>query len=220
MKLELLPITELSDAIGDSGRYYQTPVGSLPSVTTVIGRFENRDGNKMQEWIDRVGVEEAERVKKKAAVRGTNLHNIIESYIRQDPDYRKGHHAGTTVLFKDVKPILDKIDIVKGIELPLYSKKLKTAGKTDLLVGFRLGDRVVNAIVDYKTSGYQKDESDITGYFWQTTTYAMMVEELYSIEVPYVIIIMTCEYDPPKVFIKRNEAFRPAVEEIFRQYAY
>ena len=66
----------------DGGRFYEIESGErFPSVTTILGS-ESNDG--IQRWVERVGEEEANRVKKKAADRGTKLHKLCEDYINND----------------------------------------------------------------------------------------------------------------------------------------
>ena len=75
----------------------------------------------------------------------------------------------------------------------------------------------INAIVDYKTSKEIKRESDISNYFFQATAYAMMIEEMYFIKVPKIIVVMIPEFDPPYLFEKDSNELRNDVEKIFIQ---
>ena len=130
-----------------SGRIYRDPDGGeYPSVTTVLKILSEE---KIQAWRARVGEEEANRVSRIASTRGTTVHNMIEKYIANDPDFAKGEMPHNVQTFKDVQPILDEcVTKVYCQEAPLYSKHLKLAGRVDL-VGQWKG---VDSIIDWKTS--------------------------------------------------------------------
>ena len=64
-------------------------------------------------------------------------------------------------------------------EVTLYSDKLQTAGRCDLIAKF-LGKP---AIIDFKTSKKEKKPEWISGYFQQTTAYAMMFEEMHNVPI-------------------------------------
>ena len=65
-------------------RYYQVTrddvvIGTYPSMTTILGNSKD-DGNGLQEWRDRVGHEEADRISNLSMNRGTIMHRLIELY--------------------------------------------------------------------------------------------------------------------------------------------
>ena len=64
----------------DGRRFYDCNGVKLPSVTTILsGTKEDNDGIK--KWIERVGEEEANRIRMEAAARGTTMHHILEKQI-------------------------------------------------------------------------------------------------------------------------------------------
>ena len=74
--LEPIQIPELKAKNIDGKRFYETPEGeAYPSITTVLGQ---RDKKGLMEWRKRVGEEVANYVGRKAANRGTHLHNMVE----------------------------------------------------------------------------------------------------------------------------------------------
>jgi CRISPR/Cas system-associated exonuclease Cas4 (RecB family) len=113
-----------------------------------------------------------------------------------------------------VRPVLDRyVEGVLGIELPLYSDVLKAAGRTDAVVIYKK----VNMVVDFKTTRSQepKTESDIQNYFYQTTAYAMMVEERYGIKVPAIMIILTNGFGRPQIFVREKDKYKKRTMELF-----
>lgn len=194
----------------DGARYYETPAGRFKSVTTILG--EKLDKTALLRWKERVGEEEANKVSTQAARRGTAIHNLAETYLLNEPNWKKGAMPSNLDTFSKVRPVLDKyIGTVYGVEIPLYSGRLKAAGTCDLLAGFN----GINSVVDFKTSKRVKKEEDIEGYFIQATAYSIMAEELTLYKFPQIVIIMSVDHDDTLVFIKDRDQYVNRVLEIF-----
>ena len=192
------------------GRFYLAENGKkYPSVTTVLG-WKKKDG--LIEWRKRVGEEEANRISRRAADRGTRLHNVCEKFLLNDPDFLDGTDILTQDMFNSIYPILrDRVDDLYAIENSLYSDALGVAGRVDCIG--RFDDK--KSIIDFKTSTSQKREDWIHDYFMQTAIYAVMCEERTGISVPNLVIIIAVENDLPQIFIKkRNDWINPAYQLI------
>lgn len=214
-KHELFEQIELKENYIDGKRHYLTPSGkSYPSVTTVISNSLDKKG--LNEWRAKVGNEEADKITKAAASRGTKVHKLCEDYVLNKDDFLKGAMPSSISLFKQIQPYLDNyLTKVYGIEIPLYSDFLQTAGRCDLVC--RMHD--CYAIVDYKTSSKPKKEEWIEGYFLQLTAYAMMVEEMYKVNIPYIIVLVAVEDDNLQYFVKNPNHYKDKVTEIFRNFS-
>lgn len=190
-------------------RHYITPAGNFPSVTTVIGERLPKDG--LVAWRARVGEEEAEKIMNQAANRGTAIHSICENYL-MNVDHKKGVMPFDLDTFSRIKPHLDlNIGSVYGIEVPLWSAYLKTAGRADLLAGWD----GVNSVIDFKTSRRVKTEEHIEGYFLQATCYGMMAERLTGLKFPKIVVIIAVDHEPTQVFIKDRNLYFNKVLDIF-----
>jgi hypothetical protein len=202
-----------SETINDC-RYYTTPTGEkYPSVTTVIGKYSDKSG--LYEWRRRVGEAEANRISAQASSRGTRVHNILEKYVLGDPTYLDKVMPTNKVMFDGMRKILDEnVDVIYGIEHPLYSHKLRTAGKTDLIARFN----GIKSIVDYKTSSREKREEHILGYFLQSTCYAMMASERTGVSIPQIAILIGVDCDYPQLFVKKTMDYIPAVLKMFKNH--
>lgn len=215
-KHEFLPPYELPAEVIDGKRYYTTPTGEkYPSVTTVLSDILDKTG--LEKWRKRVGEEEANRIAARAADRGTKVHALLEKYLSNDMDCMKKDSAmpDIRVLFNDMIDIIDgRVGTVYGIEHPLYSHRLRTAGKTDLIAEFD----GVKSIVDFKTASRYKKESDILGYFLQSTCYALMVGERTGIYIPQIVILICVEHDHPQVFIKKTEDYMKQVVYLYKNH--
>ena len=181
-------------------RHYVTPEGELyPSITTILGELSKA---AIQAWRERVGEEEANKISTKASRRGTSLHSLCESYIKNEDEYLDGQTPNVIELFKTIEPFLERVDNVHGVELALYSDHFGIAGRTDLIAEF---DGMLS-VIDYKTSNKTKKKEWCESYFAQGAFYGVAYEELTNIPVPQVVIIMAVENESPQLFVeKRND---------------
>ena len=211
-KHSLVPRIELTTQTIDGQRWYLLPDGltKLKSVTTVLS--EKMDKTALLEWRKRVGEKEANRISNIATRRGNVIHNIAERYILNEEKYISSNEMPVNVdSFLPIKETLDKhVDNILGVELPLCSKALGCAGRTDLVAEF---DGKVS-IIDFKTSKKLKKTEWIENYFLQSTIYSMMFEKIYSIAVPQIVIIITVDDEPiaQKFVMDRSQFVNRAIE--------
>jgi len=203
----------------DGVRYYDTPTGEkLVSITSVISHY-NRE--IFREWRAKVGNEEANRVTKQATSRGTDMHTLAESHLRnlELPSVQ----PLSEYLFKQAKPDLDKIDNIHAIEQALFSKELGVAGTVDCIAEYE-GEL---AVIDFKTSKKPKPKKWIEHYFVQCAAYACMLYEMTGIMVKKFVIIMSCEngecvvyeeYDKRKYIRLLSKYIREFVEFKLQEY--
>lgn len=213
-KFKLLPEVSLERVEKDGKRFYVTPDGEhYPSVTTVLSTL-SKEG--LVKWRERVGEEEANKVMRAAASRGTMVHNLMEDYVLGKEDFIKKANPVQKMLFRELRDIIDeKCNNILGVELFLYSTELKTAGSSDLICEW---DRKGFAVVDYKTSNKSKEGGWIENYFLQSTAYAMMVEERYGISVPNIVILIAVEDDKPQIFVRPKSDYVDKVRSVFKSY--
>lgn len=178
----------LKEVTLDGKRFYETPDGVFPSVTTVVG-FEKQ--KFFAEWRQR-NPEESKRV----TSRGTKFHSLIEKYLSNEDIDFDNLQSGNKALFSLLKPELDKIDNIIALESPLWSKTLKLAGRTDCIAEY---DGKLT-IIDFKASTKEKRTSDIDNYFAQATAYALMFQERTGIIVDNFAILISCEDGLKQVF--------------------
>lgn len=202
----------LTDEIIDGKRYYTLPDGTkLKSVTTILG--ERTDKSGLTEWRQRVGDAEADKIMTQAAIRGTAIHTIAERYLLNEDKYMRDQMPFNKDTFKHIKGVLDeKVDHIMGIELPLWSKALKAAGRTDLVAHYNN----IPSIIDFKTSRRLKKEEWVQNYFLQATTYSLMFEKIYGISIPQFAIIIAVDHEEkPQVFVRKRDKYIDQVIELF-----
>lgn len=179
----------------DGVRYYKVhdndELHRFVSITSVISHYKKDFFNK---WRQRVGVEEADRITKKATSRGTDAHTLIEHHLKNESLPKV--QPISELLFKIAKPALNRINNIHTLEGSLYSTYFGIAGTVDCIAEFD-GEL---AIIDFKTSAKPKPREWIDGYFVQCCAYACMLYELTGITVKKFVIIMTCENGEVEVY--------------------
>ena len=156
-------------------RYYRRNGKYYPSVTYVLGYYPK--GKFFEDWLKKVGYS-ADYIVKKAADEGTQVHEMIESYLNNeelnflssngDPLYNPNiwqMFLKFVEWWETYKPTLLET------EVHLFSDKLKVAGTCDLVCEIE-GELW---IVDFKTSN-----SIQTTYELQTAIYSECYEECFG----------------------------------------
>ena len=190
---------DLENVTSDSGRHYVDPEGNkYPSITTVLSILSEES---IQKWRARVGEEEANRISTQASTRGTKIHDIIEKYVGNDPDYLDKKDLPNMHTFQNIQPYIDKsVTKVYAQEAALYSKHLGVAGRVDC-VGQWDG---VDAIIDWKTSRKWKKKEWISGYFMQASAYAIMWEERTGMPIKKLVICIAGDAGP-QIFVEDRD---------------
>ncbi len=196
-----------------SGRVYRAPDGEkYPSITTVLSHL---GAEKLAQWRQNVGDEEANRISRQASTRGTWVHSLMESYIKNEEIDTKKMMSLHKKTFTGLKKIVDsRLTEVYGQELPLYSKYLGVAGRCDLIGRFD----GVPSIVDFKTSRRIKEKDEISSYFMQTCAYAIMFEERTGIPIPNLVIIMDIDSSEPIVFKEHRDNWDKELLGAIKEY--
>jgi genome maintenance exonuclease 1 len=171
-----------------------------------------RDRDWLAKWKKRVGAGKAEEISGIARTRGTAVHLLAEKFMLNDPDWAKGAMPFNLQEFRKLRPHLERnVGDIWGIEIPLYSHVLETAGTSDLCCSWKNQ----KAICDFKTSTRLKTEDDIEHYFIQKTAYSIMVEELFGLKIDKIVTLMIVDHDEPLIFEKDPNDFKDKVTEIF-----
>ena len=161
----------------------------LPSVTSILAK--TKDQKYLTDWKNKVGHEEAERIKNLSSKRGTAMHKFLESHI-QGIGY-----DDLTGIGQEAKPMAQKIiemglvpvEEYYGTEVTIHYPGLY-AGSTD----FVCLHNDMETIVDFKQSNRPKKEEWIEDYFLQIAAYAMGHDEVYGSQIRQGVI-MVCTPD-------------------------
>jgi genome maintenance exonuclease 1 len=189
----------LTDIVDKDGkRVYNTPNNAKYfSVTTVLS--EMSDKTWLETWKNNIGEEKAKEITKNACNRGYSMHKIIEdSFNGLDIDINAEgykYYRQLTLQLKHVQPY--------ALELPLWSDKLRIAGRTDC-IGLYKGNL---SVIDYKTSRRPKKSSEIENYFLQCAIYSLMLYERTNIHCKDIVILMATDDGFPQVFIRKTKDY-------------
>lgn len=214
--LELLKRFELEDFIGnDNKRFYQTPIGRLPSVTNILDGLKDKSG--LVHWRKRIGNAKADEIILQSRNKGNEIHSLAQNYLLNNPEWSKDASTINIRTFNQIKRILDEnVKTVYGAELPLWSASLKTAGRTDAVVKWE----DYNAVLDFKTSRRIVDikSEKLRMYKLQTVVYALMIEEQYKLNITHCSIIVVTNHEGAKIFTFSIEKYRDVARQIFEKH--
>ena len=209
-----LNLPSLNRETVDGVRYYSVPddveLLKLVSITSVTSQ-KNRQF--FANWRKKIGEEKADKITRQATSRGTDMHTLTESYLKNEdlPEVQ----PLSDYLFKIAKPDLNKINNIHALESSLYSKVLGIAGTVDCIAEFD-GEL---AIIDFKTSKKPKPVEWIEHYFVQCMAYGCMLYELTGLSVKKLVIIMACENGECVVYEETDKAkYIKLLQEYIREF--
>ena len=214
-KHETIEIPELKTKTINKKRFYVTPEGYYPSITTVLS---NRKKEGLWEWRKRVGADVANYVARTAAARGTKVHHMCEDYLnnvhvewpKKFEEHKK--HFLPYALFRVLKEkALCHINNIYAQEAGLYSDKYQVAGRVDCIANYK-GKL---SIIDFKTSTRERTDDWNENYYIQGAAYAEMFGERTGLIVDQVVILVVTEDGTVQEFIKqKHDYIEPLIETI------
>jgi len=180
---------ELKRVNKDIGRYYiDSNDYPVPSVTTVLNKTSNKS-DSIQQWRNRVGEEEADRITKQSTDIGSMVHEALENYLNDKnwenfTDDQNGYIA-KKITSKFISTGIQSITEVWGLEVGLILDGLY-AGTADC-VG-KINN--VPTLIDFKTARKMKRREWIEDYFLQCCAYANAHNVMFGTEINQVVILM------------------------------
>jgi len=193
-------------------RHYNTPDGTLISITSLLKNFTPQG---ILDWREAVGEEVANAVMLAATSRGSKVHQIIENCLSNKPENDLVSNYGelATRMFNQMIPALDKIDRIRALEQGLYSTRLGIAGRADCIAEY---DKELT-LIDFKTSTRKRDEINET-YLVQATFYSLAWEERTGEKVNQIAILTTTEDGELDVHIDDPLKHVGRLEEMIEEY--
>ena len=204
-------IPEVSTKTINKKRFYDTPTGLYPSITTVLGsRKEKQKG--LQEWRNRVGNDVANHIMRTAAGRGTAVHHMCEDFLNNKDVIKEEQKFLPWCLFSQLKPTLEKsINNIFAQECGLWSEKYRLAGRVDCIAEWN----GVPSIIDFKTSRSERKDEYNFEYYMQASAYAEMFEERTGIEINQIVILVVTEDGLVQEFVReKHDYIEPLIETI------
>ncbi|MDH3277494.1 MAG: PD-(D/E)XK nuclease family protein [Nitrosopumilus sp.] len=197
----------------DDGHYYQTPSGIIyPSITTMLQKTQTIEKQQsLQNWRDQEIA--SDYITQQAAIIGSETHKLIENYLN-GIEISEKFHLLSEAHFYNLLPLVDKINDIHGIELRLYSDKMKLAGTSDCIAQY---DGKLS-IIDYKTKRSNQREEWLIDHFIQATSYGEMFRELTGIKVEQIVILISSEKNTRVEFIKNPDEYHDLLEQRIDQF--
>ena len=161
-------------------RVYETPQGDkIPSVTTILSK--TKDMTHLNEWKQRVGEEQAQRIVKEASGIGSAMHNNLEKFLcgeERVPGTNLVHQQANSMANQIIHNALVDVNEVWGIEQALYFPGLYS-GTTDLVGVYKNNP----AIMDFKQTNKPKKKEWVEDYYLQLVAYAEAHNEVYGTSI-------------------------------------
>ena len=182
-----------SRSIENGMRKYLFGDEKLPSVTSILQATKSEeDKASLENWRQRVGHKEANKIKTEASSRGTSMHSFIEDFLRgrvnesffeSNEQYK---NMAKEIIDKGIK---GKLEEIYGMETTLHYPA-KYAGTADL-VGIYQGQET---IIDFKQANKPKKTDYIQDYFLQLGAYTLAHNVFYKTSITSGVILL-CTVD-------------------------
>ena len=134
-----------SRSIENGFRKYLFGEKKLPSVTSILQATKSEeDKAALENWKQRVGYKEANKIKNEASSRGTSMHSYIEDFLRGriNKSFFESNKQYKSMAKEIIdKGIKDKLEEIYGMETTLHYPE-KYAGTADL-VGIYQGQETI-----------------------------------------------------------------------------
>ena len=204
-------------------RHYDVNQEKLPSVTAILSATASEEKKAaLKAWKERVGYQEAEKIKKEASSRGSSMHLFIEQYLlgQQNMQLIEENNQAKKMAQEIIDNGLnDKLTEIWGAEATLHYPKLY-AGTADC-IGVYQGQE---SILDFKQSNKPKIEEFIEDYFLQLAAYSLAHNKVYSSKIIQGVVLI-CTIDnlfqsfkiEDEKLIKYEKKFLEKVNQYYEQ---
>jgi len=182
-----------SRSIENGMRKYLFDDEKLPSVTSILQATKSEEEKaSLENWKQRVGHKEANKIKTEASSRGTSMHLFIEDFLRgrinesffeSNEQYK---NMAKEIIDKGIK---GKLEEIYGMETTLHYPG-KYAGTADL-IGIYEGKE---CCVDFKQANRLKKVEYIQDYFLQLGAYTLAHDVVYKTNITLGVILL-CTVD-------------------------
>ena len=196
----------------DGVRHYETPDGTLISITSLLKNFTPQG---ILDWRKSVGDEIADKVMRAATDRGSKVHEIIENCLSNKPENDLVGNYGELAsrMFSQMIPAIDKIDRIRALEQGLYSTKYGIAGRVDCIAEY---DKELT-VIDFKTATRKRDEIN-EDYLVQASFYSIAWEERTGEKINQITILTTTEDGKLDVYRDNPSDHIARLEEMIKEY--
>jgi hypothetical protein len=173
-RIRALPRYEPVRTHTENERLYTTPVGALPSVTTVLSG--SRDNTSLELWRESVSEARADFISSFACFRGNGHHLNIEQYLTDgtEPEFS----FAFTPYWKSSRLFLDTIDTPLLLEGAIWHSD-GFAGTLDC-IAYLQEDGAQPTLLDWKTADTPRKPDKIYDYSLQCAAYVAAANYVYG----------------------------------------
>jgi genome maintenance exonuclease 1 len=173
-RFRLLPRYEPVRSHVDGERAYSTPLGYMPSVTTVLSG--SRDNSGLEEWRESIGIERADEILKVACFRGTGHHENIERFLTDgsEPPF----NLLLTPYWKSTRSFLERVERPVLLEGAIWHPD-GFAGTLDC-IAYLPEDGLQPTLLDWKTADTPRKPNKMYDYSLQCAAYVAAANHVYG----------------------------------------
>ena len=161
----------------------------LPSVTSILQATKSEeDKASLENWKQRVGYVEANKIKIEASNRGTSMHSYIEDFLRgriNESFFESNEQYKNMAKEIIEKGINGRLEEIYGMEETLYYPK-QYAGTADMIAVYE----GKNVVIDFKQSNKPKKIDYIQDYFLQLGAYTLAHDVVHGTKMKAGIILL------------------------------
>lgn len=198
------PYPDLTTVTHAGKRWYDTPAGYYPSITTVLGTTAPEEAKQaLRRWQESLGPVASAAKSKAATDHGTAVHLLCERFLKGEPlEQGDAFSEADLKAFSVLRLKLKNVDEVWGQEVALFSTSLELAGRCDLIGTYK----GLPCIIDFKTSGRLKGHKDIADYKLQLCFYGVAHNEMFGTNIEDGLVLMVADSGFPLEFrVKLSE---------------
>ncbi|MGA0848039.1 MAG: hypothetical protein ACO3PY_05485 [Pontimonas sp.] len=173
-RIRLLPRYEPVRSHDGDERAYSTPLGPMPSVTTVLSG--SRDNSGLEEWRESVGVERANEILKVACFRGTGHHENIERFLTDGTE--PGFNFLLTPFWKSTRSFVREVERAVLLEGAVWHPD-GYAGTLDC-IAYLPEDGLQPTLLDWKTADTPRKPNKLYDYSLQCAAYVTAANYVYG----------------------------------------
>ena len=176
-------------SIEDGLRKYLMGDEKLPSVTSILQATKSEeDKASLENWKQRVGYTQANKIKNEASNRGTSMHSYIEDFLRgriNESFFESNEQYKNMAKEIIEKGINGRLEEIYGMEETLYYPE-RYAGTADIIAVFECKD----VGIDFKQSNKPKKIDYIQDYFLQLGAYTLAHDVVHGTKMKAGIILL------------------------------
>lgn len=196
-RIQALPKYESVRCMEGNERFYDTPLGKCPSVTTVLSN--SKDNSQLDRWRQRIGQDKADEIVKAAIWRGERQHERIEQFLIDGIEPEP--HLICDMYWKSTRPFLSKIDKPLAMEGAVWHPD-GYAGAFDCIAYLKDDDSDQPTLLDWKTADKERNPAKMYEYSLQVSAYTKAANYVYSflgLKISKAMIVVALPNQEPQI---------------------